>query len=284
MRAVERRRSWLRRARRCPPGGRAGAWSGGPRRGRRSRRGRGCRPRPPRSGPRAGAGAGERALLVAEELALDQRGGEGGDVDGDEGRPLARPVIVDGAGHQLLAGAALAGDEHRDGRGGGPADRLPHPEHARALADERGVALARRAGGGGGDGGRLHRAAKGVEERVEVEGLGDVVERPELHRVDGALAVPVGGGHHHRKRRVGGAQLGEQLDAVAVLEAHVEEDAVDAPAEGARRGPRPRPRPRGRPGPRRPPGWCGPAPRGWCGRRRRRGSWSRCRQSSRAPR
>ncbi len=91
-------------------------------------------------------------------------------------------------------------------------------------------------GGSGGDGRRLHRAAQRVEELVEIEGLRHVVEGPELHRVDGALAVAVGGGHHHGQRGVGDAQLREELDPVAVLEAHVEQDAVDAaaPEGGAR--------------------------------------------------
>jgi hypothetical protein len=57
---------------------------------------------------------GEGALLVAEELALDQVVGNGRAVDRDEG--LAGPVAVlpDRARHQLLAGAALAGDHDGD--------------------------------------------------------------------------------------------------------------------------------------------------------------------------
>ena len=56
---------------------------------------------------------GERALQVPEELALDQAGVEGGQADRQE-RPVApAAVAVDRPGHQLLAGAALAGDQHR---------------------------------------------------------------------------------------------------------------------------------------------------------------------------
>src|SRR4029079_15105618 len=58
-------------------------------------------------------GTGEGALLVAEELALDQRLGQRRAVEGDE-RPLAaRRHRVDAARHQALAGAALAADEDR---------------------------------------------------------------------------------------------------------------------------------------------------------------------------
>jgi hypothetical protein len=50
---------------------------------------------------------------VAEELAFHQLAGDGAAVHCDE-RPFgARSGLVDQARHQLLAGAALAGDVHR---------------------------------------------------------------------------------------------------------------------------------------------------------------------------
>ena len=81
-------------------------------------------------------GPGERALLVAEQLALQQRLGDGGAVDRQErpGGPAA--VLVDGAGDQLLAGAALAEDQHGDVLRGDPADRLVDLLHRRRAADE----------------------------------------------------------------------------------------------------------------------------------------------------
>ena len=56
---------------------------------------------------------GERAARVAEELALEERVGNGRAVDRDEGAVLAAAAHVDRAGDELLAGAALAVDEHR---------------------------------------------------------------------------------------------------------------------------------------------------------------------------
>ena len=41
-------------------------------------------------------------------------------------------VLVDGAGDQFLAGAALAGDQHGDVLGGDAADGLVHLAHRRA--------------------------------------------------------------------------------------------------------------------------------------------------------
>ena len=69
-------------------------------------------------------GAGEGALLVAEQLALQQVLGDGGAVDGQERRLGPQAVLVDGAGDQLLAGAALAGDQDGDVLGRDAADRL----------------------------------------------------------------------------------------------------------------------------------------------------------------
>ena len=55
--------------------------------------------------------AGEGALLVAEQLALDERLRDGGAVDLDERAFVRGGVLVDRAGDELLAGAGLAGDE-----------------------------------------------------------------------------------------------------------------------------------------------------------------------------
>ena len=55
-----------------------------------------------------------------------------------------RAVLVDGPGHQLLAGAALAGDQHRDVLGGDAADGLVDLLHGRAAADDGFARLGRR--------------------------------------------------------------------------------------------------------------------------------------------
>ena len=62
-----------------------------------------------------GLGAGEGAAFVAEQLALQQRLGNGRAIDGDERLVGAVAVLVDGAGDQFLAGAGLAADEHGAG-------------------------------------------------------------------------------------------------------------------------------------------------------------------------
>ena len=57
--------------------------------------------------------AGERALLVAEEFAFQERLGECRAVDADERSVAARAGRVDRPGDEFLADAALAANEHR---------------------------------------------------------------------------------------------------------------------------------------------------------------------------
>ena len=61
-----------------------------------------------------GHGTGERSLLVAEELALDQRLRQGGAVDLDKRLLRPRALRVQRPGNKFLAGAAFALDQHGD--------------------------------------------------------------------------------------------------------------------------------------------------------------------------
>ena len=82
-------------------------------------------------------GAGEGALLVAEQFALDEVARNRRHVDGDERAFLALAVIVQRAGHQLLAGAGLAGDQHGEVGLHQPRERAIDLLHRRRAADER---------------------------------------------------------------------------------------------------------------------------------------------------
>ena len=66
-------------------------------------------------------GAGEAALHVAEQLRLEQRFGQAGAVDRHERAMAARALRCAPRGDELLADAALAGDQHL---GVGPGDAL----------------------------------------------------------------------------------------------------------------------------------------------------------------
>ena len=135
---------------------------------------------------------------MAEELALEQRLWDGAAIDGDEGLGMARAVRVDGLGHQLLAGAALALAEN-----GGV--RLGH-----ALDDREDLAhLGRGAQDIGEADGLFHlaglRRALALElpevccplqdhfEVVEIDRLQVVVEGPALHGGHGVGPIAVAG-------------------------------------------------------------------------------------------
>jgi hypothetical protein len=97
--------------------------------------------------------AGEGAALEPEELRLEQLRRQRRAVHLDERRVAARRGVVHAARDQLLAGAALAADEHRDVGVGDAIDQRAHLAHLIARAeqltvDRRGVA--RRHGDGDG--------------------------------------------------------------------------------------------------------------------------------------
>src|SRR4051794_7585692 len=80
--------------------------------------------------------AGEGAFLVAEDLALEQRLGNRRAVDRHERERRARAQLVDGLRDQLLAGARLAGDQHRRLRRRRLLDHAIHTADAGAVADD----------------------------------------------------------------------------------------------------------------------------------------------------
>ncbi len=80
------------------------------------------------------------ALLVAEELVLEQGLRDGGAVDGHEGPLRAGRELVKGAAHQLLPGAALSGDQHGGIGGGGALDGEHRLLQGRVLPQDPGEA------------------------------------------------------------------------------------------------------------------------------------------------
>jgi hypothetical protein len=94
--------------------------------------------------------AGEGALLVAEQLGFEERVGDRGAVHRDEG--LAGPVRlgVEMACQHLLAGAALAGDEHARLGARHLLGHAHHPLHG-GIAPDEGPAVRRHRLDDGGD-------------------------------------------------------------------------------------------------------------------------------------
>ena len=179
-------------------------------------------------------GAGEGALHMAEDLAFQQVARDGGAVDGDERLVATAAELVQGIGAELLAGAALAGDEHGGLAGGRVLQDAVDRLHGHGMADEVAEAVA---AGFFLDLGDLllelapfqcvaHRDAQAVGG----ERLGQEVERPLPHRFDGQTNRGLAGDDHDLDRQAAAADLAHQVDAVHVGQVHVENE------NGGRRG------------------------------------------------
>ena len=91
-------------------------------------------------------GAREGTAGVPEELALEDAPGKLRDRDRDEALSVA--LLVDGPGHELLAGARFTVDQDGRVRGGEASDGRLHPPHGRRRPDQPLCPAARCAGSG----------------------------------------------------------------------------------------------------------------------------------------
>ena len=179
-----------------------------------------------------GDGAREGALDVPEQLGLHEPFGDRPAVHGDERLVAAVAIEVDGARHQLLAGAALA----RDHGGGGAvrdlADGVEDLDDLRALADDvleavLGLELLSEVQVLVAQPLALEPVLDDQVDLVELEGLGDVVVGAELHRLHRRLGGGDGGDDDHGRvgRQVPGGP--EHLHAVHLWHAQVGDDGVE---------------------------------------------------------
>ncbi len=179
--------------------------------------------------PAARARPREAALLVAEELALDELGGDRGAVHLHERARRPLRLTVDLLRDELLAAPRLAQDEHAPVRGRDLADLLAQAAHRRAVAQHlvaeaplpaREVLHA-----------LLERAPReGVldahDDAIAVDRLREEVERAALHRLDhvGRLGVPRDDDDGQVAPQL--ARPREQGEAVHAGQAHVEDAQV----------------------------------------------------------
>ncbi len=137
---------------------------------------------------------------------------------------------MDGAGEEFLARARFAGDEHVDGGRRDAPDQVEHGLHLLALSDDVPVLaadLALEPGVFFFQPGGLQGPFHGVEQVIQLEGLGDVVLGPVFDGRDGALGVGVGRDHEHRNLGPGLADANKQVDAAFLAQAQVEQDQGD---------------------------------------------------------
>ena len=165
---------------------------------------------------------------MAEQLALEQRLRDRRAVDGDEGLAAARRLRVDRARQHLLAGAALARQQHRRLEAGGALHHLEHLDHRLGGRHDRVFAA-----------GALDLAAQqligapqalalaGLAQREQHlggrEGLREIVVGAALHGLDRELRGAVGGHQDHGRLGQPPHQLGQQLEAVHPGHAQVAE-------------------------------------------------------------
>src|SRR3989344_109281 len=122
--------------------------------------------------------------------------------------------------NQLLAGAGLASDQHRDVALAEPTDGAENVLHGRRLTQHLGHLR---------DAVVEHlfahaffdRAADELDRLGQIEGLGQVFEGATLEGRDGAVQVGVGGHDDDRQTRMAGLDLAQQVDARAARHADV---------------------------------------------------------------
>ena len=172
---------------------------------------------------------------MAEELALDQLGGDGGAVHLDKGGCGARAGQVQVARYELLARAVFARDQHARLAGGNLLDQFTHAYHFGRGADNgldgratRRATCPSRMWGRGAVGGRLpiEGAVDRLQEAVHVDRLRKVVLRSVAHRLDGRVDRPLCGEDNE------GRQLLLVVDLGGIGQHQVEAQAVQ---QGARR-------------------------------------------------
>jgi hypothetical protein len=125
-----------------------------------------------------GDSAGEGALLVSEQLALDQLGGNCRGIDGHEWTAAALTELVDGFGDKFLASPGFAEDQHGQVVAQHPGDHAVDCLHRRAAAHQRQARTVRLldlplAAGGT----RTDCLVDCAGQFVDVEWLGEILER-----------------------------------------------------------------------------------------------------------
>ena len=159
-------------------------------------------------------GAGEGTFLVAEELGLEQRLGEGGAMHLDEGALGPPRQSVEEVGGDVFAHAAFPAEKHGGvSRGDTPQKRQGflhrrrngHQPLLAGIGPTRFLGLGPRA---------RQSLADGVENLVAVEGLDDEVRRPGLHRLHCHGNGAVGRHEDDGRLRVSLAHPLQELQAV----------------------------------------------------------------------
>src|SRR5688572_23836217 len=175
---------------------------------------------------------GEGALLVAEELRLEERFGKRRTIEPDERPAAACRVRVNGLGDQLLAGAALTENQHR--RIGG-ADTLDEPRdvfHGAARSHEApatmaGCELLAQSLELGEQTLLFERTPDDDVELVEAEGLREVIVGAAPYRVERRIARALPGHDDDRCASIGFLNLVHGLEPADAGQVDIHQNQVE---------------------------------------------------------
>ena len=182
-------------------------------------------------------GAGKGPFHVAKELAFEQGRHQGTAIAGEQAVILATAEPMNRPGRHLLAGAALAGDQHGSVGGSHPLDQREDALHRATLADDafepvverqflpQGCVLPNQSGAFG-------DLPDDHLELIWGKRLAQIVGCPALHGLHSRLHGGVPGNHHHLARDAGCLEVLEDLQAVHFRHDQVEEDDVELARQG----------------------------------------------------
>jgi hypothetical protein len=173
----------------------------------------------------------EGAAFVAEELALDQAFRNRCAVHRDEAPAAALTEVVDGAGGELLSGAARAVDQHRGARPRDLPNGLEDLLHALAAPEELAQALPPldlrpQARDLVLEGAVIEELLDLDPQRVDLEGLGDVVRGAVLHRLHRGRDGLGGREDDDGRRTVRFGDCGEEVEAATAGHDEVQQDEI----------------------------------------------------------
>ena len=174
-------------------------------------------------------GAGEAALLVAEELAFHEFLRDRAAIHRHECLVRPRTLLMNHARHQLLAGTRFTADVNGCLAAGELGNRIADIVHGRGIADEAAIGDRRPVA-------QLQCGTDQVAQNLQVHRLGDEIEGAGLQRFDSGPHVAVGRDHGHRNARVVLVHVANEIDAVAVGQPHIRETEIERQFLGGRVG------------------------------------------------
>ena len=195
-----------------------------------------------------GGRAGVRAFACAKEFGFEQIFGNRAAVHRDHRAVRALAATMQRARDQLLAGARFAAHQHGRHAARHLGDALLHIAHGFGFADQQthdgrcrlgfvvcgdlGFRFLETLGGrclagSGNAAGPLHGRGHDRAELLEIDRLGQIVERACAQRLDGVFRRAVGRHHHAALAPLVLAQMQQHLHAVAVGQAHVADHHIE---------------------------------------------------------